>query len=228
MAAIVCGPIPQVDASEWSVSSAKRCMDVALALSGLVVLAPLVGLIAVAILFTSGKPIIFRQLRLGRDGREFHLLKFRTMTLTASDTGPGVTRCGDARITRIGRWLRRWKLDELPQLINVLSGDMSLVGPRPDLKKFWMLASERDQAVLALMPGITGAASVEYCDEESLLAAVAPEELTSYYVTVLLPRKAALDLAYAQRATFWSDCRLLANTVLCPFVRMASSKVGCS
>jgi lipopolysaccharide/colanic/teichoic acid biosynthesis glycosyltransferase len=226
MAATVCGPISQLPISAWSVSSGKRCMDIACALAGLVVLAPFALVIAAAILLTCGRPIFFRQSRLGRDGNEFNLLKFRTMSLCAAATGPGVTRSGDCRVTGLGRWLRKWKLDELPQLLNVLKGEMTLVGPRPDLKAFWDLASERDKAALALTPGITGAASLEYCDEESLLASVAPHELTRYYVCVLLPRKAHLDMEYAQRATFRSDCRILANTLLFPVARMASWRVG--
>lgn len=226
MAAIVCEPISQDPISAWSMSSGKRRMDVAIALVGLALSAPVALVIAAAILITSGRPILFRQSRLGRDGSEFDLFKFRTMSVNAAATGPGVTRSGDGRVTRMGRWLRKWKLDELPQLLNVLRGEMALVGPRPDLKAFWALASAKDKAVLALTPGVTGAASLEYCDEESLLASVAPGELTSFYVTVLLPRKAHLDLEYAQRATFWSDCRILANTLLCPLVRITLWRVG--
>ncbi|MFL6305692.1 MAG: sugar transferase [Candidatus Sulfotelmatobacter sp.] len=216
MAATVCAPIEPPVFSRWSLSSGKRFMDCVAAIAGLIVASPLIVAIAIWILFTTGKPIIFRQWRVGRGGQKFQLLKFRTMTVGAPANRLGVTRSGDARVTSTGRWLRKWKLDELPQLINVIFGDMTLVGPRPDLEDFWALASVRDRAVLALTPGITGAASLVFCDEERLLAAVAPDQLTTFYVEEVFPQKARLDLEYAGRATFWSDCSVLLRTLLCP------------
>jgi len=187
-------------------------MDVTVAGLGILLLCPMLFAAAFAILITSGRPILFHQWRSGRDGQRFRAHKFRTMTVSAPEDGPGVTRSGDARITSTGRWLRKWKLDELPQLVNVLCGEMSLVGPRPDLEEFWALASDEDRAVLALTPGITGAASLAFCEEERLLAAVAPQELIMFYVQQILPRKATLDLGYARRATFLSDCRMILQT----------------
>ena len=147
------------------------------------------------------------------------------MAVSASADGVGVTRIGDSRITRTGRWLRKWKLDELPQLLNVIRGEMTLVGPRPDLEEFWLLASMRDQAVLALTPGITGAASLAFCDEERLLAVVEPNQLIVFYVQEVLPKKARLDLEYARRATFLSDCGILLRTLIYPFVRSRATEM---
>jgi lipopolysaccharide/colanic/teichoic acid biosynthesis glycosyltransferase len=175
--------------------------------------------IALAIAINSGRPVLFRQQRLGRNGRPFHLLKFRTMTATTRN-GVGLTRDGDSRITGIGRWLRKCKLDELPQLFNVLKGEMTMVGPRPDLEEFWSQADAEDRRVLEFKPGITGAASLAFCDEERLLAQVSSEHLTSFYVQQVLPQKARIDSEYAIRATFRSDCVILLKTVLVPLHRM--------
>jgi lipopolysaccharide/colanic/teichoic acid biosynthesis glycosyltransferase len=225
VAATICAPIEPSSISRWSLGSGKRLMDVTTSLAGLILASPIIAIITTLILVSSGRPILFRQWRLGRNGNKFQLLKFRTMTLSASAGGVGVTQIGDARITPMGRWVRKWKLDELPQLLNVIHGEMTLVGPRPDLEEFWSLASIRDQAVLALTPGITGAASLAYCDEERLLAAVDPDRLIAFYVDEVLPQKARLDLDYAQRATFSSDCGILLKTLLCPFVRCRASEL---
>jgi len=189
-------------------------VDTMAATVGLLLLSPVFFVIGFAIAITSGKPILFRQWRFGRYGREFQLIKFRTMTATAAESGPGLTRDGDSRVTWIGRWLRKWKLDELPQLLNVLKGDMTLVGPRPDLEEFWSRATAADRQVLALKPGLTGAASIAFRDEERLLAQVPPERVTSFYLERVLPQKAALDSEYAAQATFRSDCRILLRTLL--------------
>jgi lipopolysaccharide/colanic/teichoic acid biosynthesis glycosyltransferase len=201
-------------------------MDVLASTAGLVLVLPLMAAIAILLLCSSDGPIFFRQWRLGRDGQQFQLLKFRTMTVTTAANGLGVTRSGDIRITPIGRWLRKWKLDELPQLLNVIRGEMTLVGPRPDLAEFWALASVKDQAVLALTPGITGAASLAFCEEENLLAALPPERLINFYVEELLPQKAHLDLEYARHATFRSDCDVLLQTLLLPLTRSRAAEVG--
>ena len=197
-------------------------MDLVASAIGLTLLSPVICVIALAIAVHSGKPVFFRQKRLGRNGREFHLLKFRTM-VTAKN-GPGLTRDGDARVTTLGRWLRKRKLDELPQLFNVLKGEMSLVGPRPDLEEFWSKASLEDRRILELTPGVTGAASLAFCDEERLLAQVSAEQLTSFYLQEVLPEKARLDSEYAAGATFRSDCGILLRTVFLPLLRRQGEK----
>jgi lipopolysaccharide/colanic/teichoic acid biosynthesis glycosyltransferase len=196
-------------------------MDIVAATLGLLLLLPVIFAIALAIAVNSGKPVLFRQQRVGRNGREFHLLKFRTMTIeTTTKNGIGLTRDGDSRVTGIGRWLRKRKLDELPQLFNVLKGEMTLVGPRPDLEEFWSRASAKDRRILELTPGITGAASLAFSDEERLLAQVSSEHLTSFYLQQVLPQKAGIDGEYAARATFRSDCAILLKTVLVPLLQM--------
>jgi lipopolysaccharide/colanic/teichoic acid biosynthesis glycosyltransferase len=188
-------------------------LDISLVVPALVVTAPLMFLIAIAIRCTSAGPVLFRQWRWGLNERQFQLLKFRTMEYMGADSGPGVTRRGDLRITRLGKWLRRWKLDELPQFINVLHGEMSIVGPRPDLEHFWRQATEVERQVLAVKPGLTGAATLWFRNEEELLAHVPESELVGFYVRDLLPRKARLDCEYAAQANFLSDCRVLLNTI---------------
>lgn len=168
---------------------------------------------AILIKCSSSGPILFRQKRLGKDGIPFQLLKFRTMHHRPLFQGPGLTQHGDPRITTIGRVFRQWKIDELPQLFNVLAGHMSLVGPRPDLPKYLDTLPEAQRQVLLLRPGITGAASVQFRDEELLLADVPPERLEDFYVETLLVKKIDLDLKYAQTASFFSDAAMMLRTV---------------
>jgi lipopolysaccharide/colanic/teichoic acid biosynthesis glycosyltransferase len=225
VAATTCASIQLPSLSRWPLSPGKRSMDLLASTAGLIFAFPLIAAIGALIVLSSGRPMFFRQWRLGRDGQKFQLLKFRTMAATAITNELGVTRGGDTRITPVGRWLRKWKLDELPQLLNVIRGEMTLVGPRPDLEEFWVLASANDKAVLVLTPGITGAASLAFCDEEQLLAAVPPGRLIGFYVEELLPQKARLDLDYAGRATFGSDCDILLRTLFLPLTRRRAPEV---
>jgi len=166
-------------------------------------------LVALAVWLDSGRPVLFRHRRVGQGGRTFELLKFRSMVVNHG--GPSLTRKGEARITRVGAWLRRWKLDELPQLVNVLRGEMSLVGPRPEVPEYVDLADPLWQRVLAARPGITDPASVEFRNEEELLAAA--DNVEDYYRTVILPRKLELSAAYLERRTLLSDLEMLFRTV---------------
>lgn len=197
--------------SPWCYSAEKRFFDIAVATLGLLVALPAMAVIAVIVRLTSPGPILFRQLRVGQDGSLFELLKFRTMK---DSHGSAVTQKGDSRITRVGSVLRRTKFDELPQLVNVLRGDMSLVGPRPDLPEFWSSLEPQCRSIMRLRPGITGLASLRYRDEEALLASVPKERLHEHYVTHILPHKVQLDLEYAERATLSADIRLLLATLL--------------
>lgn len=194
-------------------------MDTIAAALGLLLLLPVFLVIASAIVITSGRPVLFRQWRLGRLSQKFQLLKFRTMATKAAENDPGLTQDSDSRVTWIGRWLRKWKVDELPQLVNVLKGDMTLVGPRPDLEQFWSKACPTDRQILVLTPGLTGAASIAFRDEERLLGQVPAERLTSFYIEQVLPRKARLDSEYASQATFGSDCVILLQTLLVAFLQ---------
>jgi lipopolysaccharide/colanic/teichoic acid biosynthesis glycosyltransferase len=208
---------PQIDqqqtASPWCNSRGKRMMDIILVIPSLVLTAPLMVLIALGIRSTSRGPVLFRQLRCGLNDGQFQMLKFRTMEYRSAEFGPGVTRRGDLRVTRLGKWLRKWKLDELPQFINVLRGEMSIVGPRPDLEDFWRQATEVERHVLAVKPGLTGAATLAFRNEEEVLAHVPESDLVGFYVRDLLPRKARLDCEYAAQADFLSDCRVVLNTI---------------
>ena len=189
--------------------SAKRGMDVVLAAASLAVSAPLWPCIALAIRLESAGPVLHRATRVGRAGRPFVLLKFRSMRIGVG--GPGVTAGTDARITRSGSLLRRSKLDELPQLLNVLRGDMSLVGPRPEDPRYVAAYTDAQRAVLRLRPGITGAAAVAYRHEETILAAA--EDIEATYLGEVLPAKLALELAYLDECSFSTDVRLLLQTL---------------
>lgn len=189
----------------------KRLFDLAASATGLVLLSPLLLLIAGAIKLGDGGPIVFRQTRVGRDGQLFAILKFRTMVVNAERLGAQLTVGNDARITRVGRLLRRTKLDELPQLLNVLRGEMSLVGPRPEVPRYVAMYTAEQRRVLALLPGITDPASAEFVDESSLLAGVDDPE--RYYVEELMPRKLRINLEYADRATLRNDLATILSTL---------------
>lgn len=201
--------------SAWCRSTRKRILDIVVAGIALLITAPLILVIAVAIRITSPGPVLFRQWRCGLKEHQFELLKFRTMKYTRTGSGPGVTRMGDFRVTGLGRVLRKWKLDELPQLLNVLRGEMSIVGPRPDLEQFWRQATESERQVLAVKPGVTGAATLVFRNEDELLAHVPEAELVGFYVRYILPRKAHLDCEYAAQASFLTDCGVLLRTIAC-------------
>jgi lipopolysaccharide/colanic/teichoic acid biosynthesis glycosyltransferase len=205
-------PQPEVETSLWCHSAGKRAFDLLCAVPVLVAAMPVMLVIAAVVKLTSDGPVLFRHRRLGVDGKEFSLLKFRTMTYKRRATGPAVTRAGDPRITPAGRLLRKWKLDEWPQLINVVRGDMSLVGPRPDAAEYLNTLPPEYRRVLRLRPGITGAATIRLRHEEELLATVPIERLQEFYVTTLLPRKVRLDLEYATQASFFTDLALLFRT----------------
>jgi len=188
----------------------KRLVDVALAAAGLALLWPLFLLVALAIRLDSRGPALFRQERVGRNFTRFRILKFRTMRAGAEGAGPGVTPEQDPRVTRIGRFLRDTKLDELPELWNVLVGDMSLVGPRPELPRFVQLYPEEYREILKVRPGITDFASIAYRNESVLLDGPNPEQ---DYVRSVLPAKIRLARLYVQRASLWSDLRLVFETL---------------
>ncbi len=190
----------------------KRLFDLTLSAIGLVLLAPVFLAIAVWIRLDSPGPVLFRQERVGRHGRPFFIRKFRTMQADAPARGPQITVGADPRITRSGRWLRHSKLDELPQLWNVLLGDMSLVGPRPEVPKYVaMYPDDVRRAVLSVRPGITDLASLEYRDESAQLAQAADPERV--YVEQIMPAKLALSIRYVREASLIGDLRLLLATV---------------
>jgi lipopolysaccharide/colanic/teichoic acid biosynthesis glycosyltransferase len=191
---------------------AKRLFDLVGAALGLLLLAPLLGAIALWIKLDSPGPVFFRQLRVGRYGVPFRIHKFRTMRADAPALGPALTVGADPRITRAGRFLRRCKLDELPQLLDVLAGTMSLVGPRPELPRYVAMypLAMRD-LVLSVRPGITDSASIEYRDESALLAAAADPERE--YIEVVMPAKLRSAARYVAHRSLATDARLLVATL---------------
>lgn len=185
-------------------------MDFALAGAGLVALSPVLALIAAAIRASDGGPVLYRARGVGRGGAPFQLYKFRTMVPGADRAGPGVTGAADPRVTRLGRWLRRVKADELPQLVNVVRGDMALVGPRPEDPRYVADYSPEQRRLLATRPGITSPATLVYRREEALLTGSDPDRT---YVDEVLPRKLAIELEYLDRRTFRSDLAVLLRTL---------------
>lgn len=194
--------------------SIRRALDIAASLAGLAVLSPLFVCLAIWVRLDSPGPVFYRAQRVGKDGKLFRLYKFRSMVADADRRGPGITATGDARVTRAGHFLRRTKLDELPQLINVLKGDMSLVGPRPEDPRYVALYTPEQRRVLAVRPGITSAASLVYRHEEQLLAG---EDWETVYRTKVLPDKLAIDLEYLEHRTLGSDLKLIFRTIVAMF-----------
>jgi len=191
---------------------AKRAFDLVCAVLGLLLLAPLLLAVAVWIKLDSPGPVIFRQQRVGRFGVPFRIHKFRTMTHALAPQGPLITVGEDVRITRAGHWLRRHKLDELPQLIDVLKGDMSFVGPRPEVPRYVaMYPDAMRERVLAVRPGITDPASLVFRGESAQLAAAPDPERE--YVEVIMPRKLALAADYADHANLLTDLGLVLQTL---------------
>lgn len=185
----------------WSLSDGKRVFDLTFAALGLVLFFPLMIVIGVVVAISSPGPVLFRQKRMGRWGTLFTIYKFRTMEAGA-ENGPCITVQGDCRITRVGSILRKFKLDELPQFLNVIKGDMSFIGPRPKLP-------HHESLHMPFRPGITGAATLAFRCEEELLRHIPEGELDLFYARTIKPLKAKLDWEYMQRATWWSDLRLL-------------------
>ena len=188
----------------------KRVFDVSASLLGLVILSPLLVLVAILVKRSSPGPIVHRARRVGVQGRLFTLYKFRSMVANADRQGAGITAQDDPRITPIGRVLRRTKLDELPQLINVIKGDMSLVGPRPEDPCYVALYTADQRRVLSVRPGITSWASIQYRHEEQLLSA---DQVDAVYRTQVMPQKLALDLEYLDRQSLRLDLLILLQTV---------------
>jgi lipopolysaccharide/colanic/teichoic acid biosynthesis glycosyltransferase len=193
----------------------KRVFDVVVAALLLVTLAPLLALLAGLVRLSGPGPVLYRGTRVGRDGRPFAMLKFRTMVDGAA-RGAAITIHGDTRVTRLGRVLRVTKLDELPQLINVLRGEMSLVGPRPEAPEYVAHYTPEQLGVLAVRPGITGLAQVRFRHEERLLYG---PDWEAVYLRSVLPAKLALDREYLRSRSFWRDLWIIALTLQALVVR---------
>lgn len=190
----------------------KRFFDIIVSLIGLVILCPLLLLLAIIIKIDSNGPVFFTQVRIGREGREFKIFKFRTMVVDAEKQGMQITVGKDKRITKSGHFLRKTKLDELPQLINVIKGDMSFVGPRPEVPKYVALYDKQQRKILKVRPGITDLASIEYRDENTLLGKSNNPEGT--YIEEIMPRKINLNIEYLSKMSVVYDIQLILKTII--------------
>jgi lipopolysaccharide/colanic/teichoic acid biosynthesis glycosyltransferase len=193
----------------------KRCMDLFFCGAGLVVLSPLFAVIMLLIRCDSKGPVFFRQERVGKNHRLFFIYKFRTMVKNAEKLGPGLSRSGDTRITRIGRFLRKYKLDELPQLFNVLKGEMSLVGPRPEVPRYVDLYKPEYAMILKVKPGITDYASIRFRNEGELLNTT--EDIERHYIEEILPQKMEYYRRYIESRTVLRDLGIIIRTVCSVF-----------
>ncbi|MDR3593885.1 sugar transferase [Clostridium sp.] len=190
----------------------KRIFDLICSTLGLIVLSPVLIIIAIRIKTGSDGPVFFKQIRVGENNKEFEILKFRTMVVDAEKLGRQITVGNDSRITKIGAFLRKYKLDELPQLINVFKGEMSLVGPRPEVPRYVKLYNEEQKKVLEVKPGITDLASIRYRDENDLLGeAENPDE---FYINIIMPDKLALNLEYINKNNVFFDIYIIFKTII--------------
>ena len=189
----------------------KRLFDIFFSIIGLVILLPFFIIIALIIVINSRGPVFYRQVRVGMNGSDFKLFKFRSMRVD-SDKGSLLTIGGrDNRITSVGYFIRKYKIDELPQLINVLLGNMSLVGPRPEVRKYVNLYSPEQLKVLSVKPGITDYASIQYSNENELLGNASDPEHT--YISEIMPAKLALNLVYIEQKSVLTDFKIIFNTI---------------
>jgi len=189
----------------------RRTLELTCAAVGLLLLLPIFSIIALAIELEDGGPVLYRHPRIGKDFRRFHLLKFRSMVTDADRIGTPVTGSRDPRVTTVGRVLRKYKLDELPQLVNVLRGELQFVGARPEVERYVEVFRSQYAVLLRDRPGITDPASLAYRDEEGELG---DGDVEQYYLSLILPRKLKLSLEYAERRTFRTDFVLLIQTLL--------------
>ena len=192
-------------------AAVKRCVDLAVAGTAIVVLSPLLLVIAVAVKLDSPGPALYRGRRIGRAGVPFGMLKFRTMVVGADTLGGPSTPNGDPRVTRAGALLRKYKLDELPQLFNVLAGQMSLVGPRPEVEQYVAMYTDEERQILDAKPGITDLATMWNADEGALLAAASDPERV--YLEAIRPRKIQLQLEYVRTRSLRGDLRIILQTL---------------
>ena len=190
----------------------KRAFDICAVLASTFISIPLICIVSICIALTSKGPIFFAQERMGKNFSRFKLFKFRTMVVDAANRGPLVTKGCDPRITKVGSFLRKSKLDELPQLFNVLKGDMSIVGPRPEVEKYALLFRDKYELILSIMPGITDYATLEYRDEQEVLNNYTDTE--EGYIKEVLPAKIALYEKYLLEMSFTTDLKIIFKTIL--------------
>lgn len=197
--------------TNYSTSITKRLLDLILTIPGLIVISPILIIVYVIVYAEDRGPVFFRQSRVGLNGKSFKMFKFRTMIVDAEKYGGQLTVGKDARITRVGYWLRKFKLDELPQLFNVVTGEMSLVGPRPEVIRYVELYNDEQRRVLKLKPGITDLASIKYSNENDILANSADPDKA--YIEQIMPEKIAINLDYAVSASLVADFVVILKTI---------------
>ena len=190
----------------------KRIFDIVCSFLGIILLSPLLFVLYLAVALSSKGGGLYKQLRIGKDGKEFYLFKFRTMFLNSDSKGLLTVGGRDPRITSVGYFLRKYKMDELPQLFNVFFGDMSLVGPRPEVKKYVDLYTPHQREVLKVRPGITDYASLEYFEENDVLAAASDPEAT--YINEVMPKKLQLNEKYIKEAGLITDLKIILRTII--------------
>ncbi len=201
----------------------KRLLDITASFTGIILLLPFFIVVALLIIIDSPGPVFFRQKRVGRDGKPFVMWKFRTMVPDAAKKGSAITGAGDTRVTRVGRYLRLAKIDELPNLINVLTGDMSLVGPRPELPQFFENLSGEEKLILTVRPGITGPTQLRYISEEEMLA---PVNVDENYAESVLRDKIKSDIRYVKERTFLRDIGLIFATFFAIAFKLLGRRTG--
>ncbi len=189
----------------------KRAFDIFMSAIALVCLLPLFLVITLLIIIDSKGGVFYKQVRVGKNKADFELYKFRTMVVNASRMGQLTIGSRDSRITRVGYWLRKYKLDELPQLINILKGDMSFVGPRPEVRKYVDLYNAEQQRVFSVKPGLTDWASIQFCNENELLAQASNPE--DFYIKEVMPEKLNKNLSYVDRHSLLTDCLIIFLTL---------------
>ena len=189
----------------------KRLVDILLSSVALIILSPLFAVVAILIKLDSPGPVFYRGLRIGRYGRPFRIYKFRTMVANAEKIGPSSTAEDDPRITKTGRFIRKYNLDELPQFINVLKGEMSIVGPRPQVPWAVELYTEEEKALLSVLPGITDYATIKFWNEREILRGSANPDID--YLEKIAPEKIRLSLEYVKNHSLWIDLKIMAQTL---------------
>jgi lipopolysaccharide/colanic/teichoic acid biosynthesis glycosyltransferase len=190
----------------------KRIFDLAFSFLGLIICLPIFVIVPILIKLDSKGPVFFRQARVGKNFIEFKICKFRTMRHDSEEKGPVITVSGDRRVTKVGKFLRQYKIDELPQLFNVLKGEMSFVGPRPEVKKYVQLFKKDYKKLLRIRPGITDPASLKYSDEEGILSL--SENWEEDYEKRILPEKIHLSLQYVEHCSILTDLNIILKTLL--------------
>lgn len=202
----------------------KRCFDILFSSSLLLILSPFLLMSAMAIKLSDGGPVFYRAPRVGYHGNMFKMFKFRSMIVNADKLGPASTTMSDSRLTGIGKFLRKYKLDELPQFINVLTGEMSVVGPRPEVKYFTDMFNEQEKAILSVKPGITDWASIWNSDEASILEGSSDPDKT--YMEIIRPTKMKLQLKYVNEQNFFTDLKIILLTVKAIFTKPEIKSFG--